>query len=77
MRKLQLQEGIPQEVRKARIDMLAGNVGKVLKEHNLEACIIEGKPFICDDYRNDVTSAISSLHNVTPAGKRMSATGVD
>eukprot|EP00731_Ephydatia_muelleri_P036163 Em0208g5a len=38
-RELQLQEGIPQEVRKARIDMLAGNVGKVLKEHNLEACI--------------------------------------
>ncbi|KAL5496603.1 hypothetical protein EMCRGX_G012920 [Ephydatia muelleri] len=40
-RELQLQEGIPQEVRKARIDMLAGNVGKVLKEHNLEACILE------------------------------------
>ena len=40
-RELQLQEGIPQEVRKARIDMFGGKVVKVLKEHNLEACILE------------------------------------
>lgn len=39
--KLQSQGGITEEVRRSRIDMLAGNVGRVLKEHNLEAHILD------------------------------------